>query len=158
MRFFLVDRVDELRPGEFVRGVKNVSLSEDFMGDHFPEIPVFPGTLVVEALAQLGGFLLECTLNKADEEVKRAVLVQINTAKFHRPAAPGDQLVLKCSLRSSLEGAAQVEGEALVQDALVCRATLTFVLRAVASEQVHKQRRELYRIWTRGLNLDFPLR
>ena len=59
MRFLLIDRIDEIRPGEFARGVKNVTMSEDFMQDHFPGFPVFPGTLIIEAMAQLGGYLAE---------------------------------------------------------------------------------------------------
>lgn len=158
MRFFLVDRVDELRPGEFVRGVKNVTLSDPIMHDHFPENPIFPGTLIVEAMAQLAGFLVELTFNTDDKNIRRAVLGQIDKAKFHEPCVPGDQLVLTCRLASELEGAARVEAEAEVAGKCIARAQLTVVLRKVDSEKVHEQRRELYRIWTRNLKQDITIR
>lgn len=158
MRFFLVDRVDELRPGEMIRGVKNVTLSEDFLQDHFPSQPLFPGTLMIEALAQLGGCLVEATFNTSDDDVRRAILAQVDRAKFNGMVRPGDQLTIVCTLVSALEGAAQVRGEARVGEREVARATLLFALRAVDSERVHRQRREIYEIWTRHLNLGFTLR
>jgi 3-hydroxyacyl-[acyl-carrier-protein] dehydratase len=158
MRFFLVDRVDELKPGELIRGVRNVTLNEDFLQDHFPGEPLFPGTLMIEALAQLGGCLVEATCNTSDEGVRRAILAQVDRAKFHEAVRPGDQLTIVCRLVSMLEGAAQVRGEARVGEREVARATLLFVLRAVASERIHQQRREIYEIWTRHLNLGFTLR
>ena len=158
MRFFLVDRVDELKPGEMIRGVKNVTLSEDFLQDHFPGEPLFPGTLMIEALAQLGGCLVEATCNTSETDVRRAILAQVDRAKFHEAVRPGDQLTIVCRLVSMLDGAAQVRGEARVGGRAVARATLLFALRAVASERVHRQRREIYEIWTRHLNLGFTLR
>lgn len=157
MRFYLIDRVDEIIPGERARAVKNVAMSDDILRDHFPENPIFPGTLIVESLAQLGGFLVEATFNKNKKGVRRAVLAQIEKAKFHEPCRPGDQLQLKCQLLSSLEGAAQVEGEAQVNGVKVARATLTFVLRKVDSKALDEQRRDLYKQWTRRLKLTFPI-
>jgi 3-hydroxyacyl-[acyl-carrier-protein] dehydratase len=158
MRFFLVDRVDELRPGELARGVKNLSLTEDLFQDHFPEHPVFPGTLLIEALAQLSGFLAECSFHQDSTETRRAVLTQIDKAKLHLPCRPGDQIELVSRLASQLEGAAQLETEALVRGERAASATLTFRLLKVDSEQVHEQRRALYRLWTSELNLPFAIR
>lgn len=152
MRFFFVDRVDELQPGKLVRGVKNVALSEDIFGDHFPDNPLYPGTMIVEALAQLGGFLLEFSVREGASDPRRAVLGQIEKAKFHHPCRPGDQIELRCTLLSQLEGAAQVEGEALVKGRRAAQATLTFRMIKVDSEEVHRQRRKLYRLWTRDLD------
>ena len=157
VRFYLIDRVDEIHPGEGARGIKNIAMSDDILRDHFPENPIFPGTLIVESLAQLGGFLVEATFNKNKKDVRRAVLAQIEKAKFHEPCRPGDQLRLECRLVSSLEGAAQIEGEAQVNGTKVARATLTFVLRKVDSKAVHEQRKDLYKQWTRGLKLKFPI-
>ena len=152
MRFILVDRVDELKPGELVRGVKNVTLSEDFLADHFPDNPLYPGTLIVEALAQLGGLLVECSVREGASDRRRAVLGQSDKAKFHSPCRPGDRIDLACRLASSLEGAAQVEGEATVGGRHAAQAILTFRLVRVESESVHEQRRNLYRLWTRDLD------
>ena len=158
MRFILVDRVDALVPHESIAGIKNLSLSDDVFADHFPDHPLFPGTLIVESLAQLGGCLVECSFHQRSHETRRAVLVQIERAKFHAPCRPGDQLQLRCSLVSELEGAAQVDAEAAVKDQRVAQATLNFRLVQVESEKVHQQRRELYRTWMRDLNPGFPIR
>jgi 3-hydroxyacyl-[acyl-carrier-protein] dehydratase len=157
MRFYCVDRVLEVRRGEFVRGVKNVALSDDVFNEHFPDNPLYPGTLIVEALAQVGGFLVECSTRHGAADLRRAVLAQIDKAKFHQPCRPGDQIELGCSLVSTLEGAARVEGEARVRGGLAAAATLTFRLVEVASEAVHAQRRQLYRLWTRDLDLGFAI-
>lgn len=155
VRFFLVDRVDEIVPGRRIRGVKAVTLSENYLHDHFPDHPLFPGTLMIESLAQLGGMLVELS-HPADPQ-PRAVLAQIDRAKFYHPARPGDLLELQCDLASSLSGAAQVEACIVIGEQKVARAHLTFVLREVESERVHQQRRELYALWTRHLQLDFQL-
>jgi 3-hydroxyacyl-[acyl-carrier-protein] dehydratase len=157
MRFYFVDRVDEIRPGELARGVKNVAMSEDVLDEHFPDHPLYPGTLVVEALAQLGGFLVECSSREGPGDPRRAVLAQIDKAKFHHPCRPGDQIELGCALVSTLEGAARVEGEARVQGELAAHATLTYRLVKVESEEVHRQRRTLYRLWTQHLSLGFAI-
>ena len=158
MRFFLVDRVDAITPGTLARGVKNVSLSDEILQDHFPDHPLFPGTLIVEALAQLGGFLVECTVNRGDAAPQRAVLAQIEKARFHRPCRPGDQLVLDCRLGSCIGSAAQVQAEASIGGEKAATALLTFALRSDAPPLVHEQRRRLYQTWTQSLVLDFPLR
>jgi 3-hydroxyacyl-[acyl-carrier-protein] dehydratase len=152
MRYFFVDRVDELKPGQVVRGVKNVALSEDIFNDHFPEQPLYPGTMIVEALAQLGGLLVESTLREHESDPRRAVLGQIEKAKFHHPCRPGDQIELRCTLVSRLEGAAQVEGEASVKGRRAAQAILTFRMVSVDSDAVHRQRDALYRLWMRDLD------
>ena len=157
MRFFFVDRVQEIQPGKFVSGIKNVTFNEDFLEDHFPDFPVYPGTLAIEALAQLGGFLVECTFNTQEENVRRAILAQVDKAKFYDPITPGDQMLLRCDIVSTLEGAAQVKVEARIQERKAVTAQLTYVLWSVKSEKVHQQRRQLYKQWTQHLKLDFPI-
>ncbi len=152
MRYFLLDRVTEVVPGERACGIKNVTLTDEVLHDHFPDFPVLPGALVIEAAAQLAGFLLEVTTNTDDAvPPRRAVLVQIERAKFSRAAEPGDRIDLEVKLLSSLETAAQITCEAHVGDARVMRGTLTFMLKTVESERVHEQRRYLYKLWTRGM-------
>ncbi len=158
MRFFFVDRVDEIKPGESARGTKNITVNEDFLEDHFPDHPIYPGNLIVEALAQLGGFLVETSFNQSDDNLRRAVLAQVDRARFYEPATPGDQVELLCELSSTLEGAAQVKGEARINGKRTASAILTFVLWKVDSVRVHQQRRALYSQWTRHLKLDFPIR
>jgi 3-hydroxyacyl-[acyl-carrier-protein] dehydratase len=151
MRFFLIDRVTELVAGARARGIKTVSLSDEVLHDHFPDYPVMPGALVLESAAQLGGFLLEMSVNKPGAPLLRAVLVQVDQAKFHEPAGPGDTLEVTVTLDSTLAGAAQVAADVRAGQRRIARATLTFVLRSIESERLHEQRRALYRLWTRSL-------
>jgi 3-hydroxyacyl-[acyl-carrier-protein] dehydratase len=119
--------------------------------DHFPDHPILPGALILEAAAQLAGFLLEMTVNRPAEPPQRALLVQVDLAKFHDTAGPGDQLDIEITLGSLREGAAQVVAQAQVGDRRIARASLTFVLRRIDSERVHEQRGYLYKLWTRDL-------
>jgi len=151
MRYFLIDKVTELVPGERIRGVKNVTLSDEILHDHFPDYPILPGVLVLEAAAQLAGFLLESTFNRKGETLRRALLVQIQQAKFHDAAGPGDQLDLSVALDSRLEGAAQVTADVRCGERKIARAVLTFMMKAIDSPRVHDQRRYIYSLWTKDL-------
>jgi 3-hydroxyacyl-[acyl-carrier-protein] dehydratase len=157
MRYFLLDRVTDVVPGESARGIKNVTLTDEVLHDHFPDHPILPGALIVEGMAQLAGFLLEVTVNAPDKPVVRALLVQIQNAKFSRPAEPGDQIELVARQGAILDAAAQVDVEALVAGQRVARAQLTFMLKPIESERVHEQRRYLYRLWTKGLAKEIRL-
>jgi 3-hydroxyacyl-[acyl-carrier-protein] dehydratase len=148
VRYFLLDKITAFEANTFASGVKNVSLTDEVLHDHFPDYPIFPGALLVEAMAQLAGFLLESGRPDAPE---RAILAQIEKAKFHAPAGPGDQILLNVTLAQRLEAAAQVEAEAHVGARCIGRARLTFMLRRVESVRVSEQRAMLYRIWTREL-------
>jgi 3-hydroxyacyl-[acyl-carrier-protein] dehydratase len=152
MRYFLIDRVTELLPGERARGVKCVTLGDEVLHDHFPDFPILPGALLVEAAAQLAGFLLECTVNRAGEPPLRALMVQIRNAKFHEAAGPGDAIEIAVSIDSRIDTAAEVTADARVGDRRLARAQLTFVMKRIESERLHEQRRTLYRLWTRDLN------
>jgi 3-hydroxyacyl-[acyl-carrier-protein] dehydratase len=152
MRYFLIDKVTELHPGERAWGKKCVTLSDEILHDHFPDHPILPGALIVEAMAQLSGFLLEMSLNREGQRPRRALLVQIEQAKFHDTVGPGDCLNIEAVLDSQLEGAAQIQATAHVEERRVVRARLSFVMKDIPSERVHEQRRALYRLWTR----DFP--
>src|SRR5687767_3788192 len=138
MRYYLIDKVTELVPGERIRGLKCISLSDEVLHDHFPDFPVMPGALIVEAAAQLAGFLLEATVNQEGRPLLRALMVQIEDARFHETAGPGDTLDIGVRLESRLETAAQVSAEVRVGDRRVARARLTFVMKAIDSERVHE--------------------
>jgi 3-hydroxyacyl-[acyl-carrier-protein] dehydratase len=151
MRYFLIDKVTELEVGRRVRGIKNITLSDEVLHDHFPDHPIMPGALIIEAAAQLGAFLLEMTVNQPGEPLQRALLVQIDLAKFHEPAGPGDQLDITATIQQQREHACQVGVLVQVGDRRVAQAGLTFVLKRIESERVHEQRRYIYQLWTREL-------
>ena len=109
MRFFLLDKITEVRPGEFARGVKAVTLTDEVLHDHFPDFPVFPGSLMIEAAAQLGGYLVEVSGQLVDVDVPlRALLTQVQKAKFYEPVWPGDCRRLRRNDRSLVSSRSSV--------------------------------------------------
>ena len=151
MRYFMIDRVVEFAPGEFARGVKCVTLTDETLHDHFPDHPVLPGALILEACAQLGGFLLEESPAVSDGGARRALLVQIDKAKFHETCGPGDRLEIEATLGAIREDAAQVDAEVSVEGRRVARAQLTFMMKEIPSRRLRAQRRYLYHLWTKNL-------
>ena len=115
--FLMVDRVLELRPGESIRALKNVTYNEPFFPGHFPGRPVMPGVMIIEALAQAAGILCFVTINVIPDHRTRFYFVGIDKARFRRPVVPGDQLLLTAQVERSLKGiwrfttAALVEGQ-----------------------------------------------
>src|SRR4029078_176198 len=103
MRYFLLDQATAIVPGESARGVKNVTLTDEVLHDHFPDHPILPGALLLEAASQLAGFLLEMSVNQDEGPLLRALLVQVRQAKFHDMAGPGDQIELCVTVASMLE-------------------------------------------------------
>lgn len=156
MRYFMIDRVTALTPGGHAEGVKNIAYSEEILQDHFPGHPVFPGALIIEAMAQLGGFLLEMSFNQPGF-VRRALLAQVDRVKFHRLTEPGDQLALRVELGPTLDDAAKVRGRVECGKDRVAEGTLTFVMKELDVEAIHQQRRACYRAWTRDLPLKTPI-
>ena len=151
MRYYLIDRVTEFAKGLAATGVKNITLSEEILQDHFPDFPVFPGALIIESMAQLGGFLAEMSLNEPGR-IRRALLAQIDRAKFHKAVEPGEQLLLRVHLGAQLPDAVKIEARAELNREKMATATLTFVLKEIDSVKIHDQRRYIYKLWTKHLD------
>jgi 3-hydroxyacyl-[acyl-carrier-protein] dehydratase len=123
--FLLVDRIVHLDLEEnTIVGQKNVTANEQFFQGHFPGVPIMPGVLVLEALAQTGGILVHQKGHKG----KIAVLLNINNAKFRRPVVPGDVLMLHASgIHISSKGG-KIQARALVNQQLAVEAEIGFAL------------------------------
>ena len=134
MRFYFVDRVSELTPGVSIRGYKQVAMEAGYFDTHFPRYPVFPGVLIVEAMAQLAGLLLECSPPAPGDaapppgEERKALLSIVDRVKFKRLVRPGDRLELAARLGVRDEDGARAEVEARVDGELVAATRLTFAL------------------------------
>ena len=125
--FLLIDRVLELKRKERIVAIKNVTINEPFFNGHFPGLPIMPGVLIVEAIAQAGGALLLTEVEDRSDKVM--VFTGIERARFRRPVSPGDQLRLEVELRGWREvpgmTAAKMQGVALVGDKKVAEATVS---------------------------------
>ena len=122
MRWFWIDRYTEFVSGRFATAVKNVSLAEDYIHDHFPCAPIMPNSLIVEGLAQTGGLLV----GEHNGFSKRVVLAKVSKAKFHFAAAPGDTLTYRTTILSLDERGAIVEATSHVGDRLQAEAEIFF--------------------------------
>lgn len=96
--FLLVDRVLELVPGERITCIKNVTINEPFFNGHFPESPIMPGVLIIEAMAQATGLLGFRTMDSKPQEKVLYILVGVDKVKFRKQVTPGDQLVLSAEI------------------------------------------------------------
>ena len=128
----LVDRVVHIEPGKDIKALKNVSINEPYFNGHFPNRPVMPGVLMIEALAQTAGLLSFATLGVelADDQV--FYFVGIDNARFKRPVQPGDQLVLDVTLERSKAGIFKFKGKASVDGELAVEAELMCTMRRVS--------------------------
>ena len=118
--FLLVDRITAMEPGKWVEGYKNVTFNEPHFMGHFPNEPVMPGVLILEAMAQVGGMLLKSM--GTDFKNKLIYFLGIDKAKFRQVVRPGDKLEFKVELiRPSLK-AAKLEGQAFVDGKLAASA------------------------------------
>ena len=119
--FLLVDRIVELE-AERIVGIKNVTANEPFFQGHFPQFPVMPGVLIVEAMAQTAGVLVLKSI--PDRQKKLVLLASIEEAKFRKPVFPGDQLRMEMVMVRRKESVAKMSGKASVNGVVVAEATV----------------------------------
>jgi 3-hydroxyacyl-[acyl-carrier-protein] dehydratase len=152
MRFQLVDRIEEVRPGQSLRAVKHLTLGEEYLADHFPSFPVMPGVLMLEALAEAGAWLL-----RVSDDFRHSVIVlrEARGVKFGSFVEPGRRLALAVELTEQGEGTASFKGKGEVdgQAAVSARFTLArYNLRdhdpalRPADERLVRHLRELYAV------------
>lgn len=116
--FLLVDRAEDYRPHESIVGIKCVTINEPFFQGHFPNNPVMPGVLIVEALAQSGAVLMSKSLN-ADVEGKTIMFMAVDEARFRQPVRPGDVLRMHVSVLKHRGDFFKFKGQALVEGKVV---------------------------------------
>ncbi len=121
----LIDRVLEMDE-KTIRAVKNVTINEPHFLGHFPGVPVMPGVLIVEAMAQAGGFLLFSQMD--DREGKLIYFTGIDKCRFRKPVVPGDQLIFEVELVAKRSTFAKIRGRALVDGVVVCEAEMMSAL------------------------------
>lgn len=121
--FLLVDRVTDYEEGKWLKAIKNVTFNEPCFTGHFPNVPIFPGVLILEAMAQATGVLAVATYGKLNED-ELYYFAAIDNARFKRPVVPGDQLQLEVEFLKEVRGITKFTGKAYVDGKLVCEADL----------------------------------
>ncbi|WP_372966223.1 3-hydroxyacyl-ACP dehydratase FabZ [Marinobacter sp.] len=129
--FLLVDRVTEVEKSVSIKGYKNVSFNEPFFTGHFPENPIMPGVLIIEAMAQLSGILGFVTVERKPSDGVIQYLAGSDKARFKRPVRPGDRLELESELVSAKRGLWKFNCRALVDGDVVCVAEILTAEREV---------------------------
>ena len=123
--FLLIDRVEEITEGEKIVAIKNVSMNEPFFVGHFPQEPVMPGVLIVEAMAQAGAVAI---LSMEKFKGKTAYFGAIDKAKFRKKVVPGDTLRIEVEILKLKMNACIGKGTAYVDGKKACEAEITFII------------------------------
>jgi 3-hydroxyacyl-[acyl-carrier-protein] dehydratase len=123
--FLLVDTILELEPGTRAVGVKNVTVNEPFFQGHFPEYPVMPGVLIVEAMAQVGAVAI---LSVEENKGRLAFFAGLDNVRFRQQVRPGDTLHMEVEIQSFRRNIGKGKGIAKIGDKVVCEAELMFAL------------------------------
>ncbi|QKX18724.1 MULTISPECIES: 3-hydroxyacyl-ACP dehydratase FabZ [Microbulbifer] len=129
--FLLVDRVVELEEGKLIKGYKNISINEEVFNGHFPEVPIFPGVMIVEALAQVSGILGFKTLGQKPEDGYLYLFAGIDNVRFKRQVVPGDRLQLESEVVSERRGIWKFAGKASVDGELAASADILCAVKKI---------------------------
>ena len=122
----LVDRILDHEKGQWIRGLKNITMNEQVFQGHFPKRPIFPGVLIIEAMAQTGGCLMMQEFEDLDKKV--IYFMSVDKAKFRKPVLPGDQLIMELKVLSFKGRICKLRGEAFVDGQKVAEAELMSML------------------------------
>lgn len=131
--FLLIDRVTEITNGESLVGYKNVTYNEPFFTGHFPQKPIMPGVLIIEALAQATGLLAFQTMERHAERTSLYYLVGVDKARFKQPVGPGDQLFLHVQVKNQKRGLWVFDAQARVDGKVVASAEIMCTEREIES-------------------------
>ena len=126
--FLMIDRVVEVTAGESATGIKNVSINEFYFQGHFPQLPVMPGVLLIEAMAQTAAVLVVRTLGP-DAEGKLVYFMSVDNARFRRPVVPGDTLAVRVRRQHNRGNVWKFEGQAMVDGKIAAEATFAAMIR-----------------------------
>ncbi len=129
--FLLLDRIIEIEPGKRVVALKNVTFNEPFFAGHFPHLPVMPGVLIIEAMAQAAAVLAYRTAGRKQDDKTVIYFAGIDRARFKRPVVPGDQLMLYAELTRSVRGIWKFSAHAKVGTNVVAEAELMCAVRDI---------------------------
>lgn len=124
--FLMVDKVIELEKGKRAVCVKNVTINEPFFQGHYPHTPIMPGVMIIEAMAQSGGLVVDSTADASESVVP--LFAAIDKVRFRRVVKPGDQLIITVNVISIRSQVVKVEAKAEVDGELAAEGQLTFVL------------------------------
>lgn len=129
----LVDRIADYERGQWIRGIKNVSQSDQIFQGHFPKRPIYPGVMIVEAMAQTGGCLI---MQEFEDRSKKVIyFMAIDGVKFRRPVVPGDQLVMEVKVLNFKGKICKMRGEAFVDGQKVAEAEFMSMLMDVEADK-----------------------
>lgn len=123
--FLLVDKITELEIGKKAVGIKNVTVNEPFFQGHFPEYPIMPGVLIIEALAQVGAVTM---MSMDENKGKLGVFAGIDKVRFKKEVRPGDTLTMEVEMISVRRNIGKAIAKAYVEESLVCSGELMFAL------------------------------
>ena len=121
--FLLIDRVNEVVPGDKITALKNVTINEPFFQGHFPGRPIMPGVLIIEAMAQAGGILAYLT-GSAEQRSRLIYFMGMDKVRFRKPVVPGDQILFNAKIIKFRSKAAKMSGIATVDNQMVAEAEL----------------------------------
>ena len=131
----LVDRVLDWEAGKQIRAIKNVSVNEEFFNGHFPNKPVMPGVLIIEALAQTAALLPFLTMGQKPDDTAVVYFLGIDGARFKRPVEPGDQLVMEVEIVRQSRGIWKFQAKAMVDQQLAVEAELMCTMRSISEPE-----------------------